>query len=107
TALWGYYTHKENYGISYELMQNEQVNGADSYVVDFNKKDSTVMTVYFDAKTFQRVKQHKIRQNTEYSDFKPVNGMSMPYHINSEQGVITVTNYEFNGNFDKKLLERP
>lgn len=107
TALWGYYTNKDDYGITYELMQNEQVNGKEAYVVDFNKKDTTVMTVYFDTKSFMRVKQHKIRQFSEYSDFKPVNGVYMAYHINSEQGELKITDFEFNGKFDKKLLVNP
>ena len=107
-SLWGYYLDKDKYGIRYELMQNEKAGDNDAYVVDFLNKDSLIQTVYFDTKTFRRVKQIKGKQTSDYSDIKVVeSGIYMPYKIATGQGDVVVTKYEFNAKFDKKLLKKP
>ncbi len=109
STLWGYYTDKAQYGISYDLLQNEKVADKDAYVIDFKKKDSVITTVYFDTKTFLRVKEVKSHQSSEYTDNKIVgsSGVYMPYDIKSEQGDFKITEYTFNSKLNKKLLEKP
>jgi hypothetical protein len=109
STLWAFYLEPAKYGITYELMQNEKVGDKDAYVVDFKSKDSVVQSVYFDAGTFQRVKQIKGKTSSEYLDLRDVSssGIYMPYKISTNQGEVIVTKYEFNTKLDKKLLKRP
>lgn len=109
SMLWTYYTDKDKYGITYNLMQNEEINGSDAYTVDFMVKDSVIQTCWYDAKTFHRVKQSKGRTTSEYSDFRNVDGTGiyMAYAIKTNQGDVAVTNYKFNTEFDTSLLKKP
>jgi len=109
SSLWAYYVDKDKYGISYELLQNEKVDGKDAYTVDFKNKDSLIQTVYFDTETFQRVKQIKGNNTSEYSDLRNVDnsGIYMPYKIVTGQGEVIASKYLFNSKFDKKLLKKP
>jgi hypothetical protein len=109
STLWGYYYDKDKHGISYELLQNEQVNGKDAYAVDFKKGEEIIQTVFFDAETFQRVKQIKGNNTSEYTESKSVDGSGiyMPYLIKTPQGDVSVKEYRFNSSIDKKLLKKP
>ena len=109
SMLWSYYTTPEKYGISYQLMQNEKIGDADTYVVDFMVKDSVIQTVNYDTKTFHKLKQVKGKSISEYSDFRNVenSGVFMGYSVKTNQGDITVGEYKLNSEFDTKLLKKP
>ncbi|MCI0448682.1 MAG: hypothetical protein L0Y79_02715 [Chlorobi bacterium] len=109
STLWGYYIDKDKYDITYQLLQNEKVGDKDAYVVEFLNKDSIIQTVYFDTENFKRVKVVKGTMSSEYSDFRNVSasGIYMAYKVSTPQGDLTVTKYEFNTKFDKKLLKKP
>jgi hypothetical protein len=68
-----------------------------------------VQTVYFDTENFKRVKVVKGTMSSEYSDFRNVSGSGiyMAYKVSTTQGDVTVSKYEFNTKFDKKLLKKP
>lgn len=107
--MWGYYLDKEKFGVTYNLLPNEGVNGSDAYVVEFMQNGAVMQTVYYDAKTFHRVMQIKGPGTSEYSDFRNIenSGIYMSYVIKSSQGDVNVTDYKFNTSFDTKLLEKP
>lgn len=109
SMLWSYYINPEKYGITYSLMQNEKIGDADTYVVDFMVKDSVLQTVYYDVKTFHKLKQVKGKSISEYSDIRNVNetGIYMSYSMKTNQGDVTVSEYRFNTEFDTKLLKKP
>lgn len=109
SMLWSYYTSPEKYGITYKLMQNEKIGDADSYVVDFMVKDSVIQTVYYDTKSFHKLKQVKGKSTSEYSDIRNADnsGVYMGYSIKTNQGDITVSEYKFNTEFDTNLLKKP
>src|SRR5690349_7277010 len=109
SMLWTYYTDKDKYGITYKLMQNEEINGSKAYTIDFMVKDSVIQTCWYDTKTFHRVKQSKGKTTSEYSDFRNVegSGIYMAYSIKTNQGDVAVTDYKFNTEFDTSLLKKP
>jgi zinc protease len=109
SMMWTYYTDKDSYGITYKLMQNETVNGSDTYTVDFMAGDSVLQTCNYDAKTFHRVRQVKGKTTSEYSDLRNIEntGIYMAYAIKTNQGDVAVTDYKFNTEFDTSLLKKP
>lgn len=108
-SMWSYYLYPEKYGIKYELLQNEKVNGNDAYVVDFKSGDSVIATSYYDAKTFLKLRQTRGTEDSEYSDFREVglSNVKMAYSIKNQSGDVTVSEIKFNEKFDKKLLVKP
>ena len=108
-ALWKYYLEKDKYNVSYKLLQDDTTNGKDCYVVEFSINDSTLNSVYFEKKTFNRLKLVDSKGTTSYYDIKEAgtSGIYLPFKIDQAQGDITVLKYEFNKKFDKKLLEKP
>lgn len=108
-TLWSNFLDPKENGITFELLQNETVEGKDAYVVDLMRDSASITTAYFDAKTFYKVKEIKGGMTNEFSDFKKVGstGIVMPYRIKSQSGDVTMTELKFNTKFDKKLLTRP
>lgn len=108
-ALWKYYLEKERYEVSYKLLQDDTADGKDCYVVEFSVKDSVIYSVYFEKKTYYRLKLDDSRTTTSYYDIKEAgtSGIYLPFKINQAQGIINVSKYEFNKKIDKKLLEKP
>ncbi len=108
-SLWGYYLKPEEYGVSFQMMQNEEVSGKDSYVIDLIQDSATLLTAYFDTKTFNKIKQVKGNDNSEFSDFRKVGstGVTMPYSIKNKGGDVEVSVMKLNSKFDKKLLKKP
>jgi hypothetical protein len=108
-ALWKYYLEKEKYDISYKLLPEDTADGKDCYVVEFLRKDSVLYNVYFDKKTYYRLKLVDSNSTTSYYDIKEAgtSGIYLPFKTNQAQGIITVSKYEFNKKFDKKLLIKP
>ena len=108
-SLWSYYLNPEKYGIKYELMQNEEVAGKDAYVVDLIQNEAVLLTAYFDSKTFNKVKQIKGNDNSEFSDFRSVgdDNVKMPFMINGKNGDVTISEIKINSKFNKDLLKKP
>lgn len=93
----------------FELLQNEEVNGIDCYVIDVIQDSLSVSTEYFDSKNFNKVKENKGGITSSFSDFKKVGSSEviMPYRITSPTGDVIITEIKFNSKFNKKLLTRP
>jgi len=108
-SLWVYYYDKNKYGITYELLQDEKIDSVACYVVEFKKGAEELQTVYYDKKNYNRVKSISPGNISTYSDFRKTGDFDiyMPYKITTSEHELKLTRYEFNKDFDKKLLEKP
>jgi hypothetical protein len=108
-SLWGYYLEPAKYGITYQMMQNEEVSGTDTYVIEFIQNSATLLTAYFDIKSFNKIKQIKGNDVSEFTDFRKVGSTDviMPYSIKNKNGDVAVEEIKLNSKFDKKLLKKP
>lgn len=108
-TLWGNFLYPEERGVTYLLLENEQVNGSEAYVVDLVKDGASFQTVFFDTKTFLKVKDATSTVSTEFADFKVTGDLKiiMPYLIKNKGGDVVLSEIKFNSNFDKKLLNKP
>jgi hypothetical protein len=108
-TLWGNYLYPKENGITFEMLQNESVKGNDAFEIDLIKDGTAVSTSFFDAKTFNKVKEIKGKMISEFSNFKPTGslGIIMPYTIKSQTGDVEITEIKFNSRFDKSLLKKP
>ncbi len=108
-ALWSNFLDPKESGITFELLQNETIDGNDTYVVELMRDSASINTAYFDAKTFNKVKEIKGSITNNFSDFRKVGktDILMPYKINSQTGDVTMTEIKFNSKFNKKLLTKP
>jgi len=108
-SMWGNFIDPKVHGITYELLQNETIDGTEYYAVDLIRDSLTVSTSYFDMKNFYKVKELKGGMTSGFSDFRKVkdSDVIMPYKITSQTGDVVITDITFNTSFDKKLLKRP
>lgn len=111
SALWGYVLDPKKYSIVYKQLQDEKLNDAEVYVIEFTRADTTVLTSYYDKKTFMKVKELRGTNETENSDFKSVTAVDdskimMPFSI-KQQGTVIVKKYEFNKKLSKKYFKKP
>jgi hypothetical protein len=109
SSLWSYYLNPEKYGIKYNLLPNEKVSEKDAYVVELQQEGAALMTAYFDVTTFDKLRQVKGSEDSEFSDFKTVGSskVRMPNTIKGKNGDVTISELKFNTKFDKKLLDKP
>lgn len=108
-SMWGYYLEPAKYGITYQMMQNEEVSGKETYVIELVQDSATILTAYFDTKSFNKIKQVKGNDVSEFSDFRKVSSTDvvMPYSIKNKNGDVIVEQIKLNSKFDKKLLKKP
>lgn len=108
-SMWGNFVSPKEHGITFDLQQNETIDGNEYYVVDLVRDSLTVSTSYFDMKNFNKVKEIKGGMTSGFSDFRKVKNSDviMPYKITSQTGDVLITDITFNSSFDKKLLKRP
>lgn len=108
-TLWAYYIDPVKYGIKYNLLPNEKVAEKDAYAVELQQEGAAIITAYFDAKTFDKVRQVKGNDDSEFSDFREVGTtkVRMPYTIKGKNGDVAISELKFNSKFEKKLLTKP
>ncbi|HAX49945.1 MAG TPA: hypothetical protein PK605_09490 [Ignavibacteria bacterium] len=108
-SMWGNFINPEEFGITYELLQNETIDGTEYYAVDLVRDSLTVSTSYFDMKTFDKVREIKGGMTSGFSDFRKVkdSDVIMPFKITSQTGDVVITDITFNSSFNTKLLKRP
>lgn len=86
-------------GYKTDLTGIEAVNGADAYVLKVTDPDANISTVYFDTNTGYIVKTireiespaGKSTATTEFSDYKAVDGIMIPYTVTLQQGQQNMT----------------
>lgn len=108
-TLWGNVLNAKTNGVTFLLLENEQVDGKDAYVVELVKEGASFQSLFFDTKTFLKVKDATSNVSTEFSDFKETGDLKivMPYTIKNKGGDVILSEIKFNSKFDKKLLKKP
>ena len=108
-TLWANYLNPDAAGIRFQLMDNEEIDGKEVYVVDLVKDSASILTAYFDPKTFYKVREAGSTVITNFEDFRSTGTQKiiMPYLIKNKTGDVVVSEIKFNSKIDKKLLEKP
>lgn len=108
-------------GNKVELLGKEKIEGSDAYKLKLTRKDGNVDTFYLDADSFLEVKTeskrtirgNEIEADTNIGDYKEVDGVIMPYSIDSgmkgsdQRQKITIDKYEYNIPVDHALFVMP
>lgn len=112
-------TYKEA-GSTAVLGNKEKVGGREAYVIQFTPKAGPGIRLFIDAQTFMLVKTvvtvtvpqlGPIDQAVEFSDFRDVDGLKIPYLTKSSNPVQTVTaiitDVKHNVEIDDSLFSKP
>ena len=107
-------------GNAIELAGKEDIEGSPAYKLKVTKKSGSIENVYLDAKTFLPVKSagtrkqqdHEIAYESFPGDFKPVNGVMMPFSLNQKMNgrsmlELTVEKVEVNTPMDGSIFQMP
>jgi hypothetical protein len=111
--------YKES-GIATELTGREPVDGQDTFVIRLTPKTGPPTRVFIDASTFMLVKTAtvltvpqlgEIEQVLEFSDFRDVDGVKVPYRTRSsnaaQSGTATIAEVTHNVDIDDALFAAP
>lgn len=116
----GYLTYKA-LGITAQLIGKEKVGDRDAFVLSFEPTAGSIDRQYLDAETFLLLKSviridvpqlgREIEQTTEFSDFRDVDGIRLPFRMAASSAVqnytIAVTKVEHNVPVDEALFSKP
>lgn len=106
----------EELGYKTRLISIESINGKDAYKMEVESPAGDKSYDYFDVETGHKVKTVSTTEtprgpatvSSEFSDFKEVDGITIPFHIVIDQAGqvidMTVVEAEINGKVDKKLF---
>ena len=107
-------------GNAIELAGKEDIDGSPAYKLKVTKKGGSIENVYLDAKTFLPLKSggtrkqqdHEIAYESFPGDFKPVNGVMMPFSLNQKMNgrsmlELTVEKVEVNTPLDDSIFQIP
>jgi hypothetical protein len=113
-------TYKES-GATIKLSGNEKVGDKDAIVLIVEPASGSVVRQYFDASSFLLVKAvmkvdvpqmgGDVEQTTEFSDYRDVDGVKIPFSLKSSSSVqsfvVAVSKVEHNVPVDEKLFSKP
>lgn len=107
-------------GATAEFGGKEKVEGRDAYLVVFRTKSGPAMRQYFDAETYMALRVTvklnipqfgELEQVTDFSDYRNVDGVKVPFRIKSSSAVqtstIDITTIEHNTKIDQALFLKP
>jgi hypothetical protein len=108
-------------GTTAQLGGREKVGEREAYLVIFEPTSGSVVRQYIDAETYLPIKTvvkvdvpqlgREIEQTTEFTDFRDVDGLKLPFRLAATSSVqsytITVTKVEHNVSVDEKLFTKP
>jgi hypothetical protein len=107
-------------GVTVELGAKEKVGARDAYLLTTRSKTGSVVRQWIDAETYLPLKvavkveipqMGEVEQATEFSDFRDVDGLKVPFTVKSSSAAqnftITVTKVEHNGKIDEALFSKP
>ncbi len=108
-------------GTTAQLSGREKVGEREAYLVIFEPTSGSVVRQYIDAETYLPVKTvvkvdvpqigQEVEQTTEFTDFRDVDGLKLPFKLMATSSVqsytITVTKVEHNVSVDEKLFWKP
>jgi outer membrane lipoprotein-sorting protein len=112
-------TYKE-LGFTMELLPKEKVNGKDAFVIRATPKAGSTTKLYFDAVSYMLVKTvatvnvpmagGDIEQTSEQSDFRKVDGITLPFMIvrsdPAQTATIKLTKVEHNVALDDRIFSK-
>ena len=79
-------------GYKMDLTSIKNIDGKEAYEVKVTYPSGTQITAYYEVSTGYKLKEiHSTPQGestVEYSDYRDVNGVKFPYHVNDDQGQI-------------------
>ena len=99
--------------IGVQLAGNESVGGRDTYQLQVNLSHGVARTVFFDKETYliRRETSPGESLTLDYDDYRAVNGIQTPQHIEIHKGdhhyKIAVTRAEFNNPVDNSVFDIP
>jgi hypothetical protein len=107
-------------GFKVTLEGEDEMEGTPVYKIRLEKEDGDVFTYYIDAENYVilKVDSKVMVQGTEvesssyYSNFKPVEGMIMPFNIESRvndqvQMQIVIDSYQIDTDVDDSMFKKP
>jgi zinc protease len=103
-----------------DLGEKEKVNGRDAYVLIVKPKSGSIARQFIDAESYLSVRlvlkvgvpgSGEVEQTTEFSDYREVDGVKIPFGIRVTSAVqnftISVTKVEHNVKVDEALFSKP
>ena len=113
-------TYKEM-GMTARLSGREKVGDRDAHLLILEPTAGSVVRLYIDAETNLVIKTivkievpqlgQEVEQTTEYSDYRDVDGLKIPFRLDASSSIqsytITVTKVEHNVTVDEKLFVKP
>lgn len=110
----------ESKGYTAEFLGKEEMEGSPVYLIKLSDTTGDEYTQYIDAENFVVLKVKgslnyqgsKLETETLYSNYKPVDGIIMPFSMESKlngqtQSQIVVTEYLFNQEIDDSIFRKP
>jgi hypothetical protein len=112
-------SYKER-GVTVELTGKEKVGEREAYVLVFKPKTGASSRHFIDAESYLPIKLvqkldipelGEVEQTTEFSDFREVDGIKLPFKLKGTSAVqtftVTVTRVEHNKKIDESLFSKP
>jgi len=107
-------------GVTIELGGKEKIGGKDAYLLTVKPKTGSVVRQWVDAETYLPLRvaikvevpqMGEVEQTTEFSDFRDVDGVKVPFTLKSSSAAqsftITLTKVEHNTKIDETLFVKP
>lgn len=107
-------------GVTVELSGKEKVGEREAYVLLFKPKSGASSRHFIDAESYLPLKLvttldlpdlGEVEQTTEFSDFREVDGVKLPFKLKGTSAVqnfiVTVTKVEHNKKIDESLFSKP
>jgi hypothetical protein len=108
-------------GFAASLKGKEKVGDRDAFVLVLEPTSGSVVRQFIDAETYMLLKQvvkvdvpqlgQEVEQATEFSDYREVDGVKLPFRVQASSTVqnytITVSKMEHNGPVDDTLFAKP
>jgi hypothetical protein len=108
-------------GTSAKLSGKEKIGEREAYLLIFEPTSGSVVRQYVDAETYLPMKTivkldvpqlgTEVEQTTDYSDYREVDGVKLPFRLKATSAfqnyTITITNVEHNVRIDETLFSKP
>jgi hypothetical protein len=108
-------------GTSAKLSGKEKIGEREAYLLIFEPTSGSVVRQYIDAETYLPMKAivkldvpqlgTEVEQTTDYSDFREVDGVKVPFRLKATSAVqnytITISKVEHNVRIDETLFSKP
>ncbi len=102
-------------GHTVELLGTEELEGTECYKLKVTRKNSGEQTLFLDKSTYYILRSSSKRKamgqemdvNVDYSDYRDVEGVKMPYSIGQGFGTMVVTSIKLNADIAPEVFAAP